>query len=195
MDEVKFIIIGCGNIGKRHAAVIDAEVNAEIAAICDIDQAVCKKLSELYGNIPHHDNYHELLAHTDSDFVNICTPHHLHKEMTLAAIDHGKNVLVEKPMALSIKDFEAMNTAAQKAGVRLYVVKQNRFNTPVRLLKQVLDSGRLGEVYMIKCDVLWNRYQEYYDSSPWRGLKALEGGALFTQVSHFIDLLVWWFLF
>jgi len=193
MNKVKFAVIGCGSIGRRHIAVLDAEPQATITAICDTNQAICEEQSQLYNNVPFYQDYLQLLAQVDCDFVNICTPHHLHKEMTLEAIKQGKNVLVEKPMALSIKDCEEMNNAAQQAGVKLYVVKQNRFNTPVRLLKQVLDTGRLGEVYMVKCDVLWNRYQGYYDESPWRGKKSLEGGALFTQVSHFIDLLVWWF--
>mgnify|MGYP001029414770 FL=1 len=193
MNKVKFAVIGCGNIGRRHIAVLDAEPQATLVAICDTNQAICEAQSQLYNQVPHYKDYQQLLAQVDCDFVNICTPHHLHKAMTLEAIKQGKNVLVEKPMALSVKDCEEMNQAAQKAGVKLYVVKQNRFNTPVRLLKQVLDAGKLGEVYMVKCDVLWNRYQGYYDESPWRGKKSLEGGALFTQVSHFIDLLVWWF--
>lgn len=193
MDKVKFAIIGCGSIGRRHIAVVDAEANATLTAISDINQNIRIEQSELYNNIPHYENYEELLKTEDCDFVNICTPHYLHKEMTLKAIEYGKNVLVEKPMALSVADCEEMNKAAHDAGVKLYVVKQNRYNTPVRLLKQVIDSNRLGEIYMVKCDVLWNRYQGYYDESPWRGKKNLEGGALFTQVSHFIDLLVWWF--
>ncbi|HAS47579.1 MAG TPA: hypothetical protein DCS93_44290 [Microscillaceae bacterium] len=193
MNKVKFAVIGCGNIGRRHIAVLDADPKATLTAICDTNQALGEEQSQLYNNVPVYQDYLQLLAQVDCDFVNICTPHHLHKEMTLKAIEYGKNVLVEKPMALSVADCEEMNNAAQKAGVKLYVVKQNRFNTPVRLLKQVIDSSRLGEIYMVKCDVLWNRYQGYYDESPWRGKKALEGGALFTQVSHFIDLLVWWF--
>lgn len=193
MNKVKFAIIGCGNIGRRHIAVVDAEENAQLVAIADINKEVILQQSQLYNNVPYYEDYKTLLKEVDCDFVNICTPHFLHYEMTLEAIKHGKNVLVEKPMALSVKDCKAMNEAAEKAGVKLYVVKQNRFNTPVRLLKQVLDAGKLGNIYMVKCDVLWNRYQGYYDESPWRGEKALEGGALFTQVSHFIDLLVWWF--
>lgn len=193
MNKVKFAVIGCGNIGRRHIAVVDAEEDAQLVAIADINKEVILQQSQLYNNVPCYEHYQTLLEEVDCDFVNICTPHFLHYEMTLAAIKHGKNVLVEKPMALSVKDCRAMNEAAEKAGVKLYVVKQNRFNTPVRLLKQVLDAGKLGNIYMVKCDVLWNRYQGYYDESPWRGEKALEGGALFTQVSHFIDLLVWWF--
>lgn len=191
-NKVKFAIVGCGSIGKRHIAVLDAEPNAGIVAICDIDEKKCKELSALYNNIPYFTSYEELLKKADADIINVVTPHALHAEMAIKAANHKFNVLVEKPMALSLKDCKEMNEAANKNNVKLWVVKQNRYNVPVKLAKNAIDKGMLGKIFMIKCDVLWNRYQGYYDESPWRGKLKQEGGALFTQASHFIDLLVWW---
>ncbi|MCI5056294.1 MAG: Gfo/Idh/MocA family oxidoreductase, partial [Flavobacteriales bacterium] len=128
----------------------------------------------------------------DADIINVVTPHAEHAWMSIEACNKGFNVLVEKPMALSVSDCENMINAAKENNVKLWVVKQNRFNVPVNLTTDVIRKGRLGKIFMIKCDVLWNRYQGYYDDSPWRGKSQLEGGALYTQASHFIDLLIWW---
>jgi predicted dehydrogenase len=113
--------------------------------------------------------------------------------MALAAAESGKHILVEKPMALTTRECELMIEAATRNQIRLMVVKQNRYNVPIALTKKALDSGKLGHVFMAQCSVLWNRHQGYYQESNWRGKKALEGGALYTQVSHFLDLMIWWF--
>jgi predicted dehydrogenase len=134
-----------------------------------------------------------MLSEVEADIINIVTPHHLHADMTIEALNKGFNVLVEKPMALSSADCARMNEAANNNNKKLWVVKQNRYNIPIKLAKQALVEKRLGKIFMVKCDILWNRYQGYYDESPWRGKIVLEGGALYTQASHFIDLLVWWF--
>jgi UDP-N-acetyl-2-amino-2-deoxyglucuronate dehydrogenase len=189
----KFGVIGCGNIGKRHIAVLDAEPNAHISAICDVDEEKCKALSTLYGNIPYYTDYKELLTKADVDFITIATPHGLHAEMTIAAAKHGLHILVEKPMALSVDDCNAMIKAANDHKVKLYVVKQNRYNIPVKITREALNLGKLGKVFMVQCNVMWNRHQEYYNESDWRGSLQLEGGALHTQVSHFIDLMIWMF--
>lgn len=192
-NKIKFAIVGCGSIGKRHVAVLDAEEEAELVAICDEDVAKAKELSNLYGGIPVYNSYEEMLKEIKADIVNVVTPHHLHAEMTVKALEKGFNVLVEKPMALSSTDCKLMNDTATRTERKLWVVKQNRYNIPIRLAKEALESKRLGKIFIVKCDILWNRYQGYYDESPWRGKKKLEGGALYTQASHFIDLLVWWF--
>jgi len=113
--------------------------------------------------------------------------------MSIDAAKAGKHILVEKPMALTSRDAKAMIEAASQQGVRLMVVKQNRFNIPIALTKKALEENRLGRIFMVQCNVLWNRHNEYYRGSNWRGKKELEGGALYTQASHFIDLLIWWF--
>ena len=193
MKKIKFAIVGCGSIGKRHIAVLDAESEAEIVAICDIDNTKANEQSNLYNGIKIYNDYAVMLNEIDADIINVVTPHHLHASMTVEALNKGFHVLVEKPMALTSADCELMNEAAIKNKKHLWVVKQNRHNVPIRLAKEALLNNRLGKVFVVKCDILWNRYQGYYDESPWRGKKQFEGGALYTQASHFIDLLVWWF--
>jgi UDP-N-acetyl-2-amino-2-deoxyglucuronate dehydrogenase len=192
MDKIKFAVIGCGSIGKRHVAVIDSESQAELIAICDIDEKKCKELSELY-NVVYYTDYKKMLAEIKVDFVNIATPHADHAPMAIEVAKAKMNILVEKPMSLSTVEGERMIQAAKDNHVKLYVVKQNRFNIPIKLTKEALDMKKLGRIFMVKCDVLWNRYDGYYNESPWRGKKATEGGAVYTQASHFIDLLIWWF--
>jgi UDP-N-acetyl-2-amino-2-deoxyglucuronate dehydrogenase len=192
-NKIKFAIVGCGSIGSRHIAVTDAEERAEIVALCDTDEQKVKALSETYGGIPYYTDYEAMLAKCDADVVNICTPHGLHAEMAIKAANAKKNILVEKPMALNVADCHRMIEAAKLNNMKLMVVKQNRYNVPIALTKQALDSGFLGQIFMVQCNVLWNRHQGYYKDSNWRGSKKLEGGALHTQVSHFIDLLIWWF--
>jgi len=137
-------------------------------------------------------DYGDMLADPELDIIVICTPHALHAPMTLEAANAGKHVLVEKPMALTVQDASAMIESAKKNKVRLWVVKQNRFNVPIQLTSNIIREGKLGRLFMIQCEVLWNRHDAYYSDSPWRGKLATEGGALFTQVSHFIDLLIMW---
>jgi len=190
---VSFAVVGCGNIGSRHLGVLTATPRARIAGLCDIDPERCRKYSALYEGVPSFTSFEELLRKLPADVISICTPHHLHAPMAIEAARAGRHLLVEKPMSLTAADARAMSAAADAAGVRLMVVKQNRYNVPVALTKRALDEGRLGRIHMVQCRVLWNRHEGYYSESPWRGRKALEGGALFTQVSHFLDLLIWWF--
>lgn len=193
MDQIKFAVVGVGNIGKRHVAVIDAEEHAQLSAICDINQDICQQQSALYGNVPYYTSFEQMLAETDADIICICTPHGLHKEMAIAVAKSGKHSLVEKPMALTAADSHEMIASAEEYGTKLFVVKQNRYNTPIALTKEAIMTGKLGRIFMVQCNVLWNRHQPYYTDSVWRGKQAMEGGALYTQVSHFIDLLIWWF--
>lgn len=190
---LRFAVVGLGNIGSRHLAVLDAQTEAMIAGICDINRDLCLKYSKLYENVPYFESYNELLGKVEADVINICTPHGLHSPMAISAAQCGRHVLVEKPMALTAMECEKMIQAADIHKVRLMVVKQNRYNVPIGLAKEALDSARLGEIFMVQCNVLWNRHDGYYRDSTWRGKKALEGGALYTQASHFLDLMIWWF--
>ena len=188
----RFGIVGCGSIGKRHIAVLDAERGAELVAISDNDQDALDAQLDLYPYLTGHDSFEAMLSEGGFEIVCIATPHALHADMTIQALEAGFHVIVEKPMALNMEDCKRMNDCAEWTGKKLWVVKQNRHNVPIRLAKDAMDRGLLGKIFMVKCDILWNRYQGYYDDSPWRGRIDTEGGALFTQASHFIDLLIWW---
>lgn len=189
---IRFAVVGCGNIGKRHIAVIHADSNAQLVAVCDIQQPILQDLKETY-EVNTFLDYQEMLNEGDFDIVCVCTPHGLHAQMSNAAALAGKHILVEKPMAITSKTAEEMIATAEANQVNLYVVKQNRYNKPILLVKKLLDEQRLGKIFMVQTNVLWNRHQRYYEESPWRGKKETEGGALHTQVSHFLDLLIWWF--
>jgi predicted dehydrogenase len=190
--QVQFGVVGCGAIGRRHLAVVSSQPETALAAMCEVNRDKHGELASLYPQVAIYDKFETFLAHPGLDVVAICTPHGLHASMAIAAMKAGLHVLVEKPMALSVCAAQAMIAAAKDNDRCLMVVKQNRYNVPIALAKKAIDDGRLGRLLMIKADVLWNRRQEYYSGSSWRGRRLLEGGSLFTQVSHFIDLLVWW---
>jgi predicted dehydrogenase len=189
---VKFAVVGIGNIGSRHLAVIEADPRARLVDICDVRQEICSKYSGLYG-VPGYTDYSEMLRNTSADVVNICTPHGLHAPMAIEAAGAHRHILVEKPMALTLEETLRMDEAARENGIRLMVVWQNRHNVPIKLAKKALEDRALGQVYQVHCSVLWNRPQSYYDRSDWLGRKDLEGGPLYTQCSHFIDLLIYMF--
>ncbi|MEE4200328.1 Gfo/Idh/MocA family protein [Erythrobacter sp.] len=191
-SQLVFGVIGCGQIGRRHLAAIAQEPRSQALAVCDIDADALERAG---AALPHLECFHDLrdlLAMDEIDIVSICTPHRSHSEIAIAAAQSGKDALVEKPMALNEADARRMIDAAQENGTRLIVVKQNRFNAPVEIVARALEEKRLGRIYMVQCNVFWNRYPGYYAGSPWRGTLSEEQGALHTQVSHFIDLLVWW---
>ncbi|MDT0649086.1 Gfo/Idh/MocA family protein [Autumnicola edwardsiae] len=193
MNNIRFAVVGCGHIGKRHLKVILGEENAELTAICDNDTGKLEAIKNSGIEAHFFDDYEKMLQESNVDIVCICTPHGLHAEMSILAAKYKKHILVEKPMSLNSSEGREMIKSAEENGVRLYVVKQNRYNKPIHLANEALKNKKLGKVFMVQCNVLWNRNQEYYEQSSWRGRKSSEGGALFTQVSHFLDLLVWWF--
>jgi UDP-N-acetyl-2-amino-2-deoxyglucuronate dehydrogenase len=185
-------VVGCGSIGKRHAAVLDADSDTRLVAVCDINLAAAETVAGHYGGVAVYTDFHEMIEVERPDMVVVATPHALHADIAVASLLARCHVLVEKPMALNSHDCRRMMEAASQSGKKLWVVKQNRHNIPVRLTDEAIRAGKLGKIFMVKCDILWNRYQGYYDDSAWRGSIEQEGGALFTQASHFIDLLIWW---
>jgi predicted dehydrogenase len=193
VKRLTFAIVGCGHIGQRHINVISEEPKATLTDICDIDEDKARSLAKNLDDVRVHTDYAQMLEKTKADVICICTPHALHSSMSIQAARAGKHILVEKPMALTTKQSQKMIDVAQKEGVRLFVVKQNRYNKPIALAKKALFENKLGKIFMVQCNVMWNRHAGYYEESDWKGKKELEGGALHTQVSHFIDLLVWWF--
>jgi predicted dehydrogenase len=182
-----FAIIGCGRIAQRHAEHI-ARLG-KLTAVCDVDQGKATALATKYGARAY-TAVAEMLREKELDVVAVCSPNGLHAEHTIAALKAGFHVLCEKPMALTVQDCGEMINTAERANRRLFIVKQNRFNPPVAAVKQLIDEGRLGKIYSVQLNCFWNRNAEYYRNS-WKGTRSLDGGTLFTQFSHFIDLLYW----
>ncbi len=189
--SIGFGIIGCGHIGARHAKHIVAHEGAKLVGLTDIDPSKSADLAKRFEGSTT--DLQGVLDNPDINVVNICTPNGLHGEYCIRALESGKHVLVEKPMEINSDLAQQMVNRANDLGLLLFVTKQNRYNPPVSRLKEVLNSGLLGQVYHVDIRCIWNRNKAYYDQSSWRGTKDLDGGCLFTQFSHFIDIL--YFLF
>lgn len=187
---VNFAVIGCGKIGDRHCTIIKSTPNAELVAVCDIKEEKALYFSKKF-ECPFFLDYKELMKKKGIDVICVCVPNGLHKEITIEAAKNKKHVLCEKPMALTIKDADEMIKECEKNKVQLFVVKQNRFNPPIAAVKDAIARGMLGKLYMINCSALWNRRNEYFEEEDWRGTKDMDGGAIFTQFSHFVDLIQW----
>ena len=191
MDKLKFAIIGCGRIAHRHAEQINRL--AVLQAVCDKVESSGNLIGQKYGAKVYTD-FDDLLANEkELDVISVCTPNGFHAEHSIKAFRNGIHVLCEKPMAINVFDCGEMIKEAEKANKRLFVVKQNRYNPPVRAIKDALDMNRLGKVFSVQLNCFWNRNMEYYIQSDWKGTIKLDGGTLFTQFSHFIDLLYWMF--
>ena len=166
---------------------------ASLEAVCDIVELRANKLGQKYGSKVYY-NIDDLLANEkDIDVVSICSPNGFHAEHSIGAFRKGFHVLCEKPMAISVYDCGEMIKEAERANKRLFIVKQNRYNPPVQAIKDALDEKRLGRIFSVKLNCFWNRNPEYYTQSDWKGTINLDGGTLYTQFSHFIDLLYWLF--
>lgn len=189
MKIVKFGILGCGKIGNRHAEKMQKVRGAKLAAVCDVIPERADYLAKKYKCKAFY-GIKDILKEESLDILNICTPSGLHPEHSIIALNAGKNVLSEKPMALREKDARKMIAAARKNKKMLFVVKQNRYNPPVLLVTDLLKKKKLKEPIQCIVNVLWNRGDNYYKSDAWRGTKKLDGGALFTQASHFVDLML-----
>ena len=188
MKKIRFAIIGCGRIAQRHAVHIKSR--GILAAVCDVVKEKAEQLAREYDAIPYYSIDELLKAETGLDVVSVCTPNGLHAEHSIKALQAGHHVLCKKPMALRVADCAMMINSAEKAGKRLFIIRQNRYNPPVAAVKKALDEGRLGKIYSVQLNCFWNRGIDYYANS-WKGTLQLDGGTLFTQFSHFIDLLYW----
>jgi UDP-N-acetyl-2-amino-2-deoxyglucuronate dehydrogenase len=187
-EKVKFAIIGCGRIAERHAEHISKY--GQLIAVCDIINEKAISFSKKFNAIPYTDVTQMLQNEQDIEVVSICSPNGLHAIHSILALNHGYNVLCEKPLAIDVNDCGSMIQAAEKANKRLFAIKQNRFNPPVVAVKDAIEKGKLGKIYNIQLNCFWNRNEDYYKNS-WKGTKQLDGGTLYTQFSHFIDLLYW----
>ncbi|NIO17467.1 MAG: Gfo/Idh/MocA family oxidoreductase [Deltaproteobacteria bacterium] len=188
---VRFGIVGCGRIGQRHAEHIKRL--AILHAVCDIREHPAKTFSSEYGCRYYLHLEDMLKSEKEIDVISVCTPNGLHAEHTIESLRSGKHVLCEKPMALTARDCEKMIKEAEESNRKLFVVKQNRYNPPVQILKKLIDEKIIGKIFSVQVNCFWNRNDEYYRSSEWKGTTTLDGGTLFTQFSHFIDLLYWLF--
>ena len=188
MDRIRFGIIGCGRIAKRHAKHI--QTFGELMGAYDIIQERSDSLVEEFGGTSFK-SQEEFLEHSAMDVVAVCSPNGLHAVHSIASLKAGFHVICEKPMAIRTFDCEAMNTAASDSGKKLFVVKQNRYNPAVAVVKEKIDAGDLGEINNVQLNCFWNRNENYYKGSDWKGTLSLDGGTLFTQFSHFIDLIYW----
>ena len=190
INKLKFGIIGCGRIAQRHAKHISN--NGTLISVCDIDSSKAESLAKEY-NAKSFTNSDEFLEANKGkiDVVSVCSPNGLHAEHTIAALRSGFHVLCEKPMAINVEDCGRMINEAERANKRLFIVKQNRFNPPVEALKQAIGENKLGKIYSVQLSCFWNRNENYYKGSDWKGTKEMDGGTLFTQFSHFVDLLYW----
>jgi len=186
---ISFGLIGYGKIGERHAEHIIAHPEATLHSVFDIKDDRLNLFRNRYRDIRTYDSLKGILSDPAIDIISICTPNATHAEIAIASMKAGKHVLVEKPMAISKVDCEGMIHIALKTGKSLFVVKQNRFNPPVQAVKQLIDEKRLGRIYSVAVNCYWNRNEWYYKSSDWKGKKKMEGGTLFTQFSHFIDVI------
>jgi predicted dehydrogenase len=191
LTDIKFAIIGCGRIAQRHAEIIQKTANISLSAVCDIKPERANGFAEKFGAKKYTSVDELLINETAVDVVSICAPNSLHAEQSIKSLRAGKHVLCEKPMAITVADCRQMMIESDKAGKDLFIVKQNRFNPPVAALKKIIDEGRLGKILSVELNCFWNRNDEYYRQSDWKGKKSLDGGTLYTQFSHFIDLLYW----
>lgn len=189
---LKVAVVGCGRISNKHIELLtnNSISNITLVCVCDIDINKARKIGENY-NISFYSNMHEMMQNEDIDLVSILTPSGLHTKHTLELAKYKKHIVVEKPMALTLDDADLMIKECDKNGIRLFVIKQNRYNLPVTKLKEALDKNRFGKLVLGTVRVRWCRTQEYYDQDEWRGTWKYDGGVLTNQASHHIDLLEW----
>lgn len=190
--KIKFAVVGCGHIGKRHAEMISANHEAELVAL--IDTKPKEELNIEKYNVPFFSSLEDfLVSGTDVDVINIATPNSFHAPQALKCLDAKKHVAIEKPLALKKQDAEMLIYKALNVHKHIFAIMQNRYSPPSVWIKQMIDLNRLGDIYMVQLNCYWNRDHNYYKPGSWHGSKEFDGGTLFTQFSHFIDILYWLF--
>ena len=192
LPKIKFAVVGQGHIGKRHAEMIRRNDACELVAVCDVlskEKLGIENITERF-----YQNLEDLLKnHPEIDVVNVCTPNGLHSTNALLALDYNKHVVVEKPMALSKADCEKIIHSALHHHKTVFCVMQNRYSPPSVWLKEIVSKNILGDIYMVQLNCYWNRDDRYYKPGNWKGSQELDGGTLFTQFSHWIDIMYWLF--
>ncbi|EGQ9414045.1 Gfo/Idh/MocA family oxidoreductase [Vibrio cholerae] len=190
-NKIRIAVVGCGRISKNHFGSIE-QLNSEfeLVAVCDNNQQVLSEHQERY-KVPGYLSIDDLLESEKLDLVTLCTPSGLHASQAIKAANAGVHVITEKPMATKWEDGLAMVKACDEAGVRLFVVKQNRRNSTLQLLKKAVAEKRFGKIHMVHLNVFWTRPQEYYDRAKWSGTWDMDGGAFMNQATHYVDLMHW----
>lgn len=191
-NKISFALVGCGRIAKRHSELLglDQIKGAKLVSVCDNVIQKAERIAEKF-DVPAYSNMDKMMQSESIDVVVVLTPSGLHAEHVVNLAKYGKHIMVEKPMALSIEDTEKMIYACDDNNIKLFVIKQNRFNVPVLKLREALDSGRFGKLILGTVRVRWARHQAYYDQDLWRGTWAMDGGVLTNQASHHVDMLEW----
>lgn len=193
-QKVKFAVIGCGHIGKRHAEMVTRHPEAELVAIVDAKPKNELKLDAPPADVPFFNTLDELLASgIEIDTVNIATPNGFHAQQALQCLEARKHVVIEKPMALRKQDAEKVIYKALHVHKHVFAVMQNRYSPPSQWIKEIIETERLGKIFLVQLNCYWNRDDRYYVKNSWHGNKKLDGGTLFTQFSHFIDIMYWLF--
>ncbi|MFD1875338.1 Gfo/Idh/MocA family protein [Hymenobacter bucti] len=191
---MRFAICGVGHIGRRHAALVACQAGARLVALIDERAALGSELAAEFTDVPFFTSLDEFLRNgPGADVLTVATPNGLHAAQALVGLRHGLHVVVEKPLALRAADAELVLQMAQQTGKLVFGVMQNRYSPPAAWLKQLHEAGHLGQVFLVQLSCFWNRDARYYQPGGWRGTQALDGGPLFTQFSHFVDLLYWVF--
>jgi UDP-N-acetyl-2-amino-2-deoxyglucuronate dehydrogenase len=191
MNKIRFSVIGAGHIGKRHAEMVVRHPEAELVAMCDIRE---KDACGVSYDVPFFSSVEDMLTNgPECDVVCVCSPNGLHSEHSLHALQNQKHIVVEKPMALNKADCEKVIFSALNVHRQVFCVMQNRYSPPSIWVKNLIDQKTLGEIYMVNINCYWNRDQRYYGKSNWKGSLDMDGGTLFTQFSHFIDIMYWLF--
>lgn len=188
--KVRFALIGCGAIAGKHVAAINRLGNAKVIAAYDTNPEIAKAFGKKHS-VPVFDNIEEMILKTNPDVLNILTPSGKHGKNILELLRFNKHFVVEKPLALRLDQIDRILEECDKKGLKIFVVKQNRFNPPARKLKEAISKGRFGKLALGTVRVRWCREQAYYDQKPWRGTWSLDGGVLTNQASHHIDMLIW----
>lgn len=194
MNKIRFALVGCGRISKKHAEIIGEQQikDAKLTAVCDIYEEKARFYGEKY-QVPSFTDMHEMMRKMGDqiDVINVLTESGNHATHVIELAFYGKHIVVEKPMALTLDDADAMIRACDTARIKLFVVKQNRYNYPVQKLRQAMEENRFGKLVLGTVRVRWCRKQAYYDQDAWRGTWSMDGGVFTNQASHHIDLLEW----
>jgi len=193
MENIRFAVVGFGRIGRRHATIIDQMSGAELVAVIEpnSDQLRSDLLPNGVSTFGSLEEYFNSVPKVD--VISVCTPNAFHTPYALQAIQNGSHALIEKPMGLHAESCKELITEADRLGKHLFVVKQNRYSPPVKWMKDLVDDGALGDILQVQINCYWNRDDRYYSGNTWKGSLELDGGVLFTQFSHFIDIMHWVF--